>query len=110
MKKKANPLLAEAILKIKKVNPLLAKILATPKKKAMKINLEELNEVCTEGESIIVPGKVLGSGDLDKKIKLIFWSVSEKAKEKLEKKKIEFSTIYDNLSNLKKLKEYKVLE
>jgi large subunit ribosomal protein L18e len=110
LKQKVNPLLVEAIIKIKKLNPLLAKILATPKKVSMKINLEELNEICEDGENIIIPGKLLGTGELNKKIKIIFWSASESAIQKLEKNKIEFSKIYENLKDAKKLKEYRVLE
>ena len=110
LKKKVNPYLVETIIKLKKINPLLAKLIASPKKKEIKFNLDEINKMSENGESLIIAGKILGSGDLDKKVKLIALSASKQALNKMKAKKIEFSTIYENLNDSKKLKEYRILE
>jgi large subunit ribosomal protein L18e len=107
--KKINPYLVETIIKFKKINPIIAKILATPKKKSIKINLEELDKKCKEGDKIVFPGKILSSGELTKKIKLIAWSASKGAMEKMKRNKIEFSTLYEELKDIKKLNEYRLL-
>jgi len=100
LRKKSNPILVETIIKLKKVNPILAKLIATPKKRQAKINLEELDKKVKDGDKIIFPGKILGSGKIEKKIKIVALSASADAVEKLKKAKCEFSTIYDSIKNI----------
>ena len=47
------------------------------------VNIERINRVTKEGESIIVPGKVLSSGELDHKVDVAAFRFSENAKEKI---------------------------
>ena len=110
MKHKTNLLLVETIIQIKKINPLLAKMLATPKKKAIKLNLEELNNLCKDGDKIIVPGKILGEGIINKKIRVVAWSASEEALKKMKETKTEFNTIYSFMKDIKELNNYKILK
>ena len=109
MRTKANPYLVETIVKLKKINPQLAKLLAFPKRKQFKINLEQLEELCKDNDKIIVPGKVLGFGDFTKKVKIIAFSASEGAIEKMKAAKTEFSLLNHELTDAKKLNEYKIL-
>ncbi|MBX8631716.1 MAG: 50S ribosomal protein L18e [Thermoplasmata archaeon] len=49
------------------------------------INLDRLNRLVKDGESVIVPGKVLGNGNITKKITISAYSLSSSARTKLEK-------------------------
>lgn len=103
-KKKTNQELAEAIMIAKKTNQLeIASILSKPTRQSIGINLYELDKEAKDGETIIFPGKVLGHGELGKKIKIIAVSFSSSAKEKLKKAKIPISTIREELEGNKKL-------
>jgi len=107
MRKKANPCLVETIVKLKKINPELAKILVMPRKKQFKINLESLEKLCNDNDKILVPGKILSSGNFTKKVKIMALSASEKAVEKIKKSKSELSFIHQELD--KKINEYKLI-
>ncbi|MFW6233743.1 MAG: uL15 family ribosomal protein, partial [Nanoarchaeota archaeon] len=50
-----------------------------------------------EGESVIVPGKVLSKGDINKKIKIIALNFSEKAKQKISNNKGEINYIIEEI-------------
>ena len=49
------------------------------------VNLWKLSEDTKEGETVVVPGKVLGDGDIDHKIHVAAYKFSENAKKKIEK-------------------------
>ncbi len=63
------------------------------------MNLDEINKKSKENEMIIIPGKVLSQGELDKKIKIAALMFSEKAREKILKSK---SEIYEIIQEIKK--------
>src|SRR3989344_767509 len=49
------------------------------------VNLSRIDRYTKENEIIVVPGKVLGSGDLNHKLTIAAYQFSEGALEKLEK-------------------------
>ena len=108
IRKKTNPELVESILLAKKNNLELAKILSSPARKGIKKNLDEIDQKAGKGETVIVPGKVLGKGQISKKIKIVALSFSSSAEEKLKKAGCEISEIRKELKKNKKL-EGKVL-
>lgn len=110
MRQKANPLLVNAIVQLKKENPIIAKILATPRKKQSVFNLTQLDLMLKDGEKVFVPGKILSSGILTKKAKIISWDASEKAIEKMKEAKAEFIYLSDELKTNKDLKGVKILQ
>ena len=61
-----------------------AQELEKPVSKKRIVNLKKINKLAKEGEIIIVPGKVLGDGSLDKKIDIIAYNFSESAIRKIE--------------------------
>ena len=63
----------------------IASDLQRPTRKRRIVNLSKLNRYTKENETIIVPGKVLGSGILDHKLIISAYQFSESAKEKLAK-------------------------
>jgi large subunit ribosomal protein L18e len=97
--KKANKELVKTITSAKKKEKWfeVAKILSRPRRKAVNLNLGEINEGAKSGETVIVPGKVLSQGDVDKKIKIVALGFSEKAIEKLLKFKIQSSSILEEI-------------
>ena len=73
------------------------------------MNLEDIEKATKDGEHIVVPGKVLSNGELNKKIKITAMSFSEKAKEKLLKSKIEISNMLDEIKKNPNAKGIKIL-
>jgi large subunit ribosomal protein L18e len=47
------------------------------------VNLSHLNRHTTNGETVAVPGKVLGSGEIDHPIKVAAFAFSKRAKSKI---------------------------
>ncbi|MBI2499808.1 50S ribosomal protein L18e [Candidatus Woesearchaeota archaeon] len=64
----------------------IAEELERPTRQRRIVNLERINRVCKNNESIIVPGKVLASGDLDKKLTVAAFQFSEQALNKINEK------------------------
>jgi len=92
MRRKRNPILVEAIMLAKKANNLeLARKLSTSTRKQIQINLTQLNEL--KEDKIIIIGRVLGGGDIKKKMSIYALGFSEQAKEKLKKAGCEMKTI-----------------
>ena len=58
--------------------------LAKPARKRRIVNLNRINRFTKENEIVIVPGKVLGTGDLDHKVTIAAFQFSNGAKEKIE--------------------------
>lgn len=111
LKKKSNSELVETIIAAKKKKAWIgvAAILAGSRKKQVNANLNELNKV-KEGEVIVVPGKVLSQGNVDKKLKVVALGFSEKAKEKLLKSKSELSDILKEIKSNPEAKGIKILK
>jgi len=101
--KKTNIELVETITAAKKNNPEIASLLSLPARKQVKKNLYEIDKDAKDKGTVIVPGKVLGKGELNKKIKIVALSYSSSALEKLNKKKIEASLLKKELKKEKKL-------
>jgi large subunit ribosomal protein L18e len=109
LRKKTNRELVGTIIKLKKTNVAIAKILATPRKKWIKLNLETIEKKTKEGDKILVPGKVLSSGNLTKKLKIVAWAASEKAIEKMKAAKTEFVLMPEEMKKNPQLKDLKLL-
>ncbi len=112
LKKKTNPELVETIIAAKKNKNWeeIAKILSGSRNKRNDLNLGKINEEVKEGEQVIVIGKVLSNGELNKKIKIIALSFSEKAKEKILKAKGDMSNILDEIKKNPNAKGLRILK
>jgi len=107
IKKKINPEIVETINLAKKNNLLeLAKKLSGPSRLYKNINLDELDKL--KDDKILVVGKVLGSGEVSRKIKISALAFSEQARGKLKKAGCEISKIKDEIKS-KKINEFKVV-
>ncbi len=87
-KRKTDPNLVRLIdVLLAKEKPLwkdIAKRLAKPRKLYAQVNVSKIERYLLDGEIAVVPGKVLGGGDLSKPIKVAALSFSETAKRKIE--------------------------
>lgn len=111
LKKKTNSDLVETIVLCKK-NPKwneVASILSGPSRNRANKNLEEIERESKEGEVILIPGKILSGGELNKKIKIIGFGFSQGAIEKLKKNKIEYTFISEEVKKNKDAKGVKIL-
>lgn len=62
------------------------------------VNLSKIDKYAKEGETIIIPGKVLGDGILSKKITIVGFKASASAVEKIEKSGSTFIEIKNYIS------------
>jgi len=112
LRRKTNPELVKTIIDAKKKNKWLevAGILSSPRVKKINVNLDKINKEAKEGETIVIPGKVLSEGEISKKIKVVAFSFSEKAKEKILKAKGEISSIIEEIKKNPEAKGIKILK
>ncbi len=59
--------------------------LSKPRRQRVEVNLSRINRYAAEGEVVVVPGKVLGSGELTKKVIIAAWKFSNSALEKVRR-------------------------
>lgn len=111
MQNKTNPELVETILAAKKNKNWVevAGLVSAPRKKRAELNLDQINKEAKDGDIIVIPGKVLSQGDLNKKIKLVAFNFSESAREKLLKAKIDIKTIKEEIKENPEAKGIKIL-
>jgi len=60
-----------------------AELLSKPTRRRVEVNLGRINRVAQDGDTIVVPGKVLGAGTLSKRVTVAAWSFSKRALEVL---------------------------
>lgn len=114
-RRKLSPGIVGTILTAKKNKKWLevAGVLSGPRRKKVALNLDEIEKALDEGkvkeEVIVIPGKVLGEGELKKKARIVALSFSKQAAEKLKDKKIDFLTINEEIKNNPEAKGVKVL-
>ncbi len=51
------------------------------------VNLSRINRCAKDGETVVVPGKVLASGELDHAVTIAAWKFSQQALDKIQKSK-----------------------
>ena len=111
LRKKTSPVIIETIMLAKKHSAWLglARLLSGPSSNYSSFNLSEINKHAKEGDTILVVGKVLGEGDLTKKVRLVALSIAHSANEKLKKTKSEFVTIAEEIKKNPKAEGVKIL-
>ncbi len=63
----------------------IAETLRRPTRSRVAVNLSKINRYAKEGEMVLVPGKVLGGGILEKKVTIAAFSFSKEALDKIRK-------------------------
>ncbi len=112
LRKKTNPKIIETIIASKKKKNWveIAGMISRSRKKQASINLSDINKQTKEGENVLIPGKVLSQGEINKKIKVVALNFSEKAKEKLKNSGCEFSDILKEIKSNPEAKDLKILK
>ena len=62
----------------------IAEELSRSTRQRREVNLSTIEETCKPGEIALIPGKVLGIGDLKKKVKVAAYNFSESARSKIK--------------------------
>ncbi|MCK4757753.1 MAG: 50S ribosomal protein L18e [Thermoplasmata archaeon] len=90
--KKTNPNTTSLILELKKVSRDndaaiwrdIARRLEKPSSRWSEVNLSEIDRHAKDKDTIVIPGKLLGSGNITKAVNVAAFRASESAKKKLE--------------------------
>jgi len=107
MKTKQDPTLVETIIALKKTNPAVAKELAKPKRRWPAVNLKDIDMVSGD---VVVAGKILSAGDLTSGKKLVAWSVSTKALEKIKSANAQYVSLVDELKKNPQLEGLQIIK
>lgn len=100
------------VLAIEKKTPLwkrLAVELDKPSRQLREVNVFKLEKHASEGDIIVVPGKVLASGNLTKKLTVAALTLSEAAKEKILAAKGEVLTIEELMNKNPQGKKVRIM-
>jgi len=88
MKKKDNQVLLSLIESLmRSEKPIWRKVayeLSRPRRQKVEVNLSKIEQLASEDSMILVPGKVLGSGMVSRKITIAAFSFSESAKKLID--------------------------
>ncbi|MEM5766577.1 MAG: 50S ribosomal protein L18e [Candidatus Aenigmatarchaeota archaeon] len=87
----------------------IAEKLEKPRRKKVEVNVYEIEKNVKEGETVIVPGVVLGNGDITKPVDVAAWRFSPKAEEKIKKAGGKVMEIKDLLRKNPKGSKVKIL-
>lgn len=87
----------------------IVQFISAGKRNHYSLNLSEIDAKATAGDTVLVLGKVLSSGHLTKKVKIVALAISEQAKDKLKETKSEFITIKDEIIKNPKGEGMKIL-
>lgn len=111
IRKKTNPALVELAREMKMHNGWheVRKVLVSSTRKIPSLNLDEIDKKTKEGDTIVIPGKVLSKGDVTKKIRICALGFSEGAREKLKKHKSEIVMLMEEVKKNPKAQGVKVL-
>ena len=111
MKRKTDMYLVKTIVSAKKGNKWLevGHLISGPTRKQSKINLRVIEKNTSEGDTVVIPGKVLSEGEISKKIRIAALGFSKKAVEKLKSKKCEIVSIAEEIKSNPEAKGIKIL-
>ncbi|MGD6809561.1 MAG: 50S ribosomal protein L18e [Candidatus Bathyarchaeia archaeon] len=112
-----NPELIQLIKQLKKESrekdaPIwrdVAEQLAQPRSRRAAVNLSSINRNTKREDTIIVPGKILGTGSLTHPITVAAFSISESAKAKLDAVKAKYVTIPELVADNPKGSNIKII-
>lgn len=112
LKRKTNPDLVKTVIESKKNSKWIevSALLSGLSNERAILNLNAIDKNSKEGETIVVPGKVLSMGELNKKIKIVAFSASKSAIEKINKNGSTFTTILEEIKLNPEAKGIKILK
>jgi large subunit ribosomal protein L18e len=75
----------------------LADYLSKTRSQRVTVNLSTINRNTKAADTVVVPGKILGSGNLDHSVTIASFGISEQAKEKLDLAKAKYISLSELL-------------
>lgn len=110
-KRKTNPAVVEILaLAMKRKEWLhVAKMLSSSTRKYSMLNLSDIDKETKEADTVMIIGKVLGSGNVSKKVRVCALNFSKSALDKLKKAKAEIVTIAEEIKKNPKCEGVKIL-
>ena len=87
----------------------LAKKLAKRRKDQISVNLAKINKLAKANQTVVIPGKVLALGDLDKKLLLAAFAFSNDCAEKVKKANGECISIQELMKRNPEGKDVKII-
>jgi len=114
---KSNPRLSELIRKLRRASQEneaqiwhdIAERLEKPRKNYAEVNVSKINRYAREGETVLIPGKVLGSGVLESPVTVAALTFSDAAISKIAGAKGQCITIEELLSSNPKGSQVRIL-
>jgi large subunit ribosomal protein L18e len=73
----------------------IAERLAKPRRKRIAVNVSHLNRYTQKNEMIVVPGKILGAGEMSHPVTVAAFAFSETAKEKIKARRGKCLSFFD---------------
>ena len=87
-----------------------AEILSSPRRNHAERNLDSINKEAKEGETLVVPGKVLSVGEINKKVYVAALGFSKSAEGKIVKAGGKVSSILEEIKKNPDAKNVRILE
>ena len=87
----------------------LAERLSKPKRRRIVVNVSRLNRYTESGDTVVVPGKVLGAGSIKHPVKVAAFAFSEQARLKIVKAKGKCVTIPELVESNPKGTDVKII-
>ncbi len=112
-----NPLLKELIENLRKKSfeiksnflKDIAEKLNKPRRQRIEVNLAHIDRNTKKGDTVIIPGVVLGYGSLSKSVTISAWKFSKSAEERIKESKSNPISIEDLIKTNPKGKKVKIL-
>ena len=111
IRRKTNPEIVATILALKKNKEWLkiAQIISSSARKYSSVNLDKIEKHTKEGDTVVIPGKVLSGGEVSKKIRVCALAFSEGAREKLKSRKCEIVSLLEEVKKNPSARGVKVI-
>ena len=110
--RKMDPMIVNTILAAKKHKEWMhiAQVISSSRRRYSAINLKRLDTLSNDGDIIIIPGTVLGSGVIQKKITVCALHFSDSARKKILSVKGETRAIIDEIGKNPRAQGIKIIE
>ena len=111
LKRKTNPEVVKTIEAAKKHENWIkvGAFLSGSTRKYHSVNLKNIDLKTKEGDTVVVLGKVVGTGDMTKRIRICALSFSSSAREKLKSNKSEIISIFQEIEKNPKAQGVKII-
>ena len=83
--------------------------LEKPTRERRVVNVSRIDSYANKNELIVVPGKVLGTGEISKSVIVAAWQFSKQAKDKIMKAKGDCMSIEELIAKKPKLSEIRII-